>query len=411
MNFATDVVVNNGQSLQTNKVLAPTASGGSTYGPGTNGQVLKSNGTGTYWGADNGGDVSTVTMNVTTIQPVSGNINLGTVVTTETDPTVPSWAKAASKPTYTASEVGAAPDTTVSCTTANVKDALGVAQGGTRFLQEDGTWATPAGGSGDVSTVTMNGTTIQPVSGDIDLGDVLTDISVSTSGDPGILMVQSIANSDGTLTITRANVRSAAEDASGIVTTSTQSFAGTKTFTGVVKFTNTSAASATTNGAVRISGGLGVAGNIYGAKVYNAVWNDVAECREVETLEPGRCVTETDSGVMALTEGRLQAGCRITSDTFGFGMGETEKAKTPIAIAGRVLAYPFRDPSAYHLGDAVCSAPNGTIDVMTREEVKEYPERIIGTISEIPKYDTWKAGTKEDPVDIPVNGRIWVYVR
>lgn len=31
---------------------------------------------------------------------------------TETDPTVPSWAKAASKPTYTASEVGALPDTT-----------------------------------------------------------------------------------------------------------------------------------------------------------------------------------------------------------------------------------------------------------------------------------------------------------
>jgi hypothetical protein len=31
----------------------------------------------------------------------------------ETDPTVPSWAKASSKPTYTAAEVGALPDTTV----------------------------------------------------------------------------------------------------------------------------------------------------------------------------------------------------------------------------------------------------------------------------------------------------------
>lgn len=37
---------------------------------------------------------------------------------TETDPTVPSWAKAPSKPTYTASEVGALPNTTV------VPDAL-----------------------------------------------------------------------------------------------------------------------------------------------------------------------------------------------------------------------------------------------------------------------------------------------
>ena len=39
----------------TNKILAPTTSGGSTYGVGTNGQVLKSNGTTVYWGADNSG--------------------------------------------------------------------------------------------------------------------------------------------------------------------------------------------------------------------------------------------------------------------------------------------------------------------------------------------------------------------
>ena len=36
---------------------------------------------------------------------------------TETDPTVPAWAKAESKPTYTASEVGALPNTTVIPTT------------------------------------------------------------------------------------------------------------------------------------------------------------------------------------------------------------------------------------------------------------------------------------------------------
>ena len=36
-----------------------------------------------------------------------------TAVQTETDPTVPSWAKQSSKPSYTASEVGALPDTTV----------------------------------------------------------------------------------------------------------------------------------------------------------------------------------------------------------------------------------------------------------------------------------------------------------
>jgi hypothetical protein len=29
---------------------------------------------------------------------------------------------------------------------------------------------------------------------------------------------------------------------------------------------------------------------------------------------------------------------------------------------------------------------------MTREEIREYPERIIGTVSEIPNYDIWHAG-------------------
>ena len=41
--------------IKTSKILAPTTSGGSTYGVGTNGQVLKSNGTTVYWGADNSG--------------------------------------------------------------------------------------------------------------------------------------------------------------------------------------------------------------------------------------------------------------------------------------------------------------------------------------------------------------------
>jgi len=81
-------------------------------------------------------------------------------------------------------------------------------------------------------------------------------------------------------------------------------------------------------------------------------------------------------------------------------MGETDTAKTPIAVAGRVLAYPYRDKSEYHLGDAVCSAPDGKIDIMTRDEIMMYPERIVGTVSEIPTYDIWQAGNKENPENI-----------
>lgn len=41
--------------LKVTKVSAPTTSGGSTYGPGSSGQVLKSNGTSVYWGTDSAG--------------------------------------------------------------------------------------------------------------------------------------------------------------------------------------------------------------------------------------------------------------------------------------------------------------------------------------------------------------------
>ena len=63
------------------------------------------------WGfTKNNGTVTSVAvqMNGTTKGTVtsSGTINLGTVVTQETDPTVPSWAKQPNKPTYTPSEIG-----------------------------------------------------------------------------------------------------------------------------------------------------------------------------------------------------------------------------------------------------------------------------------------------------------------
>ena len=49
------------------------------------------------------------------------------------------------KPTYTYSDVGAAPSSTVSCTTENVKTALGTGTSTTTFLNNKGEWGTPAG--------------------------------------------------------------------------------------------------------------------------------------------------------------------------------------------------------------------------------------------------------------------------
>ena len=142
--------------------------------------------------------------------------------------------------------------------------------------------------------------------------------------------------------------------------------------------------------------------------VWGAVWNDYAEMREIpEEIEPGRCVREVGDDTMVLSTARLQRGCKIISDTFGFNIGETENAKTPIAVSGRALVYlaEGREAARTHIGWPVCSGPDGTVSIMTEEEEEKYPSRIVGTISSVPDYEEWGTGK------VKVNGRIWIYVR
>lgn len=154
-----------------------------------------------------------------------------------------------------------------------------------------------------------------------------------------------------------------------------------------------------------------VEGNIYAAKVYNAVWNDYAEFRVADSEEPGRLVVPSNDGIARLAIMRLQPGGRIISDTYGHAVGQSDQAKTPVGLAGRVLAYPYRNKSEYKIGDAVCSAPGGTIDIMTREEIMMYPDRIIGIVNEIPDYDIWEPSLTGGREPVHTNGRIWIDVR
>ena len=145
--------------------------------------------------------------------------------------------------------------------------------------------------------------------------------------------------------------------------------------------------------------------NLRGNKVFNAVFNDYAEYRTTIDLEPGRVVVDNDDGSLRCADKRLMPGAQIISDTFGTCMGETDTAKTPLAVAGRVLVYTYQDRYNYHAGMAVCSATNGTVDIMTREEIRDYPDCIVGIVSEIPEYEEW--GTDK----VKVNGRIWIKIK
>ena len=156
----------------------------------------------------------------------------------------------------------------------------------------------------------------------------------------------------------------------------------------------------TVTGTLQYNENVYISGNV----MYGACWNDYAEYRISDCQEPGRVICENGDDTLSLSTERLQPAGNVISDTFGFAIGETEMAKTPIAISGRVLVYPYEDRYSYNPGDAVCAAPGGTVSKMTREEIITYPERIIGTVSAIPEYETWGEG------NVSVNGRIWIKV-
>ena len=148
-----------------------------------------------------------------------------------------------------------------------------------------------------------------------------------------------------------------------------------------------------------------------GDAVTGAVWNDYAEYRESDCEDFGYVLMEKGDDTLTKTTERLSHFAGVSSDTWGFSQGETDKAKTPIAVAGRVLVYPYQDRNNYKPGDCVCAAPGGTVDIMTREEVREWPDRIVGTVSCVPDYEEWGGGEGADRDPVKVNGRIWIKVK
>ena len=151
---------------------------------------------------------------------------------------------------------------------------------------------------------------------------------------------------------------------------------------------------------------INTTGTITASKVNGAVWNDYAEYREQEEeIKPGYCVTSSNDGKVRKTTEKFQACDGIVSDTFGFSIGETDNSKTPLAVAGRVLAYCEGNRYDYNAGDTVCAGPEGKVVKMTREEIREWPDRIVGIVSEIPEYEIWGSG------NVSVDGRIWIKVK
>lgn len=149
-------------------------------------------------------------------------------------------------------------------------------------------------------------------------------------------------------------------------------------------------------------------GLFYATRIYGAVYNDYAEFRDsVEIFEAGRVVSINEDGEFELSSTRLHPVSRVVSDTYGMGIGRNKEVEhqVPIAVSGRALVYLDCKITNKLIGKPVCSGENGTASIMTRKEVKEHPECIIGVISSIPKEEYWGND------GIETLNKVWIEVR
>ena len=164
-----------------------------------------------------------------------------------------------------------------------------------------------------------------------------------------------------------------------------------------------------TSGAITVtSGGIVSASGIKGSKVYNAVWNDLADAIPVDAncvLIPGRCYCYRDN-TYHLSSKYLDEGILgLHSDTYGMLMGGGKTAKELyVAVAGFVLAYVDKE---YAPGTPLTCDEEGFLTEIRLEDKIKYPERIVATFWKPEPRTLWGPEGKE----VLVNGRMWVKVK
>jgi hypothetical protein len=163
------------------------------------------------------------------------------------------------------------------------------------------------------------------------------------------------------------------------------------------------------DGAINIpNGGLVAEGGIKGSKVYNAVWNDLADCipvNEEAIIEPGYCYCFDGEKYYKATKYLEKGIIGIESDTYGMHMGSKSGVKQmDVAVSGFALAYVDKE---YEPGTPLTCTENGYLTEIAKQDKIEYPERIVGTYWKPEKEEYW--GSKKNKVR--VKGRHWIRIK
>lgn len=149
---------------------------------------------------------------------------------------------------------------------------------------------------------------------------------------------------------------------------------------------------------------LNMDGYFYATRIYNAVWNDIADFIEVEKDTPiqyGSVYIRNGLSHRIACKYAEKGAVGIASDTYGFGVGQdSDKHQIPIAIGGFVLAHCSQE---YESGTPLVASSTGGLTKANLLIRVFHPERILATYYKPESLKTWN--------DIEVADRHWVKVR
>ena len=265
-------------------------------------------------------------------------------------------------------------------------------------------------GSSDSTTTIQNGT--------VDLNSNTLTVT-KTSSPTGKITSSTISSStiqNGTIDLSN-NTLTVTSDS-----TITNTINGsTVTLTGVGAIDAKSMTLTTTDGAsLNISNELGktdplsgtavyCSGGILASKVYNAVWNDLADSIEVPQdteLEYGYCYKYKNGKVYKTDEHADPNVLGIHSDTAGMVLGikPSHIKCINLAVAGVVLAYVDNE---YECGTPLVATKEGKLTKANKMTRVLHPERIVATYFRKENNDFWGPSSNK----IAVNGRSWVKIK
>lgn len=164
-----------------------------------------------------------------------------------------------------------------------------------------------------------------------------------------------------------------------------------------------------TPGAINVlNGGIIAAGGIKGDRVYNAVWNDLADSipvNEDAVLVAGKAYCFDGEKYTESSEYMADGYIGIHSDTYGMNMGGKPGVKQiDCAVAGFVLAYVDKE---YPVGTPLTCTKDGMLTAIKKRDKIRNPEKIVATYWKSEPNNVWGPEGNE----VFVNGRKWVKVR